>query len=1109
MTADRSRFEPAGDGEYWSMLAEFIDRRDRGEQLDPAEFAGGDPILTKRLQECLAGFGWLEHALSGTSGDAAPSEPPMPESIGDYNIIRELGRGGMGVVYEAVHQGLGRRVALKVLFDPSLRGSTARERFLREARTAASLHHTNIVPVFDFGTADGHLYFAMQLIEGGSLEGTVGDPAGGGPSASSASDARPANLDPLRVARIGLQAAEALAYAHAHGVIHRDIKPSNLLLDSSGTLWVADFGLSRRPSDTSVTVTGARVGTPRYMSPEQATAQWDATDARTDIYSLGVTLYELLTGRPLYAPGTPPQLLFQIIRTEPAPLRRIKPRVPRDLETIVMKAMAKRPADRYASAVELAADLRRLLADEPVRARRIGPAGRFVRWCRREPLVAAVSALSLAVLAVVVGAYQVRLTQQRDAAVEAAGDARLKLADALFERARAVRATSETGRRWLALDLLKQSTAIQSRSELSVEAIRTLQLFDARHIRDLKDMGRPVTAVAIDDAGRVAAGAADRSGSAVAVWEPGSQAVTQRLATAAPVNFIAFSSDSRQLAATTERHVYLWNLESGALQVFPGRRSALSSVAFSTDGSRLFGFADGFCVWDVTSGQRQATLVDGPIEIGQVVVSCGGRILAATIATNEQAPVQIRRWSLPDLLPLDPILMTDLRPDPLAEAMGVLSMAASRRGNAIAASCGDSRIRLWDAETARPVRVLEGHRIPAVSLAFSSRGDSLMSCDGFELKLWDVRSGEELATLIRSNSSDAGLVTALALGPNGTIATAGDECRLWESAAPTFQHILHRETHRVRSLASSADGKWLVWMTASHIRVWDRSDNELQCELPLALRGEPSLALTPDSQYIAAAGTGTNRLQIMEMATAKVVADWIAEPASAVAANTNGKEIAVAHTDGVIRMWNLISGKVTASYVGHVGPVSSLAFSPDGGLIAAANQDTSESHDRTLHVWDASTGRLIRSWTGHGSVSFGVAFSPGGERLASCGGDRLVRVWRSSDGELLLTLAGHSQPPTSVAFNFDGSLLASCSLDGHVLLWDTESGTLLADLTSRACASLSTVTFSTDGRWVFAAGGPYRWTHAAPGAVEAWDLLEIQREMSQLGISWSPPRLHR
>src|SRR5262245_42687703 len=171
MNSDRIQSDPTFDGDRWSIVAEFLDRRDRGEQLDPNEFAAGDPVLAKRLQDCLAGFGWLEQALSGSSNESNSQSPvTMPETIGDYNIIRELGRGGMGVVYEAVHQGLGRRVALKVLFDPSLRGTTARDRFLREARTAASLHHTNIVPVFDVGTADGHLYFAMQLIEGSSLD---------------------------------------------------------------------------------------------------------------------------------------------------------------------------------------------------------------------------------------------------------------------------------------------------------------------------------------------------------------------------------------------------------------------------------------------------------------------------------------------------------------------------------------------------------------------------------------------------------------------------------------------------------------------------------------------------------------------------------------------------------------------------------------------------------------------------------------------------------------------------------------------------------------------------------------------------------------------------
>ena len=1026
----------------------------------------------------------------------------------------------MGVVYEAVHQSLGRRVALKVLFDSAVQGRSARERFLREARTAASLHHTNIVPVFDVGSADGHLYFAMQLIEGRSLEELSVDSAGlrdrKAISGNAASPAAPdstlplnpplSNLSATQIAKLGLQAAEALAYAHTRGVVHRDVKPSNLLLDSSGTLWIADFGLARRPEDTAVTVTGARLGTPRYMSPEQATAQWDAMDARTDVYSLGVTLYELLTGQPLFSESNPQQLLFQIIRDEPVRPRRLNSRIPRDLETIVLKAMAKRPADRYGSAQALADDLRRFLAHQPVRARRIGPIGRTIRWCRREPLVAGISLVSLAMLAAVVTAYQVNLTGQRDSAIEATAQARTQLADALFERARAVRATSEFGRRWTALDLLRQSAAIRPRAELSVEATRTMELFDVRRTHDLNQIGGPVSAVAIDPrSARIAVAVDSRDGASVSIWDRDTELVTSRLTAPAAVHFLAFSPDGRRLAGSTERHVCLWDLQSGALQVMPGGSSGLSAAAFSPDGNRLFGYARGLCVWDAPGAKLEAKLLDTETEIGHVAVCDDGRTLVAAVSTQEESRAELLRWSLSDLRPLEPLRVRDLRPDPLADAMGILSLAASPVGNLVAASCGDSRIRLWNAATGKAVAVLEGHRAPPVSMAFTPDGEMLVSTDRFEVKLWDVRDGAELATLIRPNSFDIGPLPEVAVGRDGLVVTAGERCQVWELATPGFHRVLTRQREKVDTLAASPDGRRIVLVADCRLRVFDWSDLQVRQDLPIELRGETALAFTPDSRHLAVVGTGTGRIQVFEPDTGKLFADWPAESASAVATSPSGRELAVAHTDGVIRRWNIATKQATGAYVGHSGPVTSLTFSPDGQWLVAGNHDTSGSEDHTLHLWETVSGKLIKSWSAHRTVTFDVAFSPDGRRIASCGGDRTIKLWNAADGELVATLSGHSQAVWSVAFSHDPAvpgMVASCSLDGHVFLWDAVTGRLLADFTSRACGSLASVVFSPDGRWLVSGGGPFRWTHTGPGAVEAWDLKQIQQELSQLGMAW-------
>jgi tetratricopeptide (TPR) repeat protein len=415
-------------------LAEVFTRQVRqGELPDIEAFARQHPELAERIRELFPTLLVLE-GLAGAAGpSSAPGTAAAPDragtglaagaAFGGYRIEREVGRGGMGIVYEAVHVALRKRVALKVLPIGGPQEAGQLERFLREARTAAGLHHTNIVPVFDIGQVSGTPYYAMQFIEGAGLDRVL--------------EQRPADSSEAAlcrwVAELGVQAAEGLAYAHQRGVIHRDIKPSNLLLDQHGVLWITDFGLARRKEDPALTLNGTLVGTPRYMSPEQAEATRRPVDHRTDVYSLGATLYELLARRPAFEGRTPQEVVTQILDRDPLAPRRHNPAVPRDLETIVLKAMAKRPEDRYPSARDLAEDLRRWLRLEPVRARRIGLVGRAVRWGRRNPALAGLTATLLTVVTVgLLGVlFQWRMAEvQRERALAAEQQARRNHAEA-------------------------------------------------------------------------------------------------------------------------------------------------------------------------------------------------------------------------------------------------------------------------------------------------------------------------------------------------------------------------------------------------------------------------------------------------------------------------------------------------------------------------------------------------------------------------------------------------------------------------------------------------------------------------------------------------------
>lgn len=400
------------------VLAEdYTARLRRGESPSVEEYCARHPALAEELRALFPTLVLVERVRSEavTPAQSLPSQLPF-ECLGEYRLVREIGRGGMGIVFEAVQESLGRRVALKVLPEHVLMSARRRDRFLREARAAASLHHTNIVPVFDVGQHEGFHFYVMQFIDGQGLDAVVRQLAATGDAAPLLGTSGPLHGDASwrRIATIGVQVAGALAHAHAQGTLHRDIKPSNVLLDAQGVAWIADFGLAKLESEASsqgggsiecsdahargdLTRSGDVLGTLRYMAPEQRAGQ---PEARSDQYGLGLTLYELLTLRPAFA--SEHELLAGKAR-EPTLPSRLNPAVPRDLETIVLKACAPTPAQRYANAQALADDLQRFLDDLPIRARPTPPHARAVRWCRRNPALAGASGVALGALVLAAG----------------------------------------------------------------------------------------------------------------------------------------------------------------------------------------------------------------------------------------------------------------------------------------------------------------------------------------------------------------------------------------------------------------------------------------------------------------------------------------------------------------------------------------------------------------------------------------------------------------------------------------------------------------------------------------------------------------------------------
>jgi serine/threonine protein kinase len=426
------------------LAEEFVKRHRRGDRRTLTEYVNRHPDLAADFHELFPALLQIEKVKTG-AGDltgafvttTTPRHEHTPERFGDYRILRQLGQGGMGIVYEAEQESLGRHVALKVLPRQALFKGNYLERFRREAKAAGRLHHTNIVPVFGVGECHGTHYYAMQFIPGEGLDKVLDDlrrlraepggdtvtanpadssvaqrllsghfvamsatspevpapsPAPSGPTpaeqahGSSTLSAAGSDSQYFRgIARLALQVADALTYAHRQGILHRDIKPSNLLLDQQGTVWITDFGLAKAEGADDLTQTGDIVGTVRFMAPERFEGR---SMPQSDVYALGVTLYELLTLRPAFDDANKARLMEKVLHEPPLPLRKLDPRIPRDLETVVLKCLAKDPAERYASAEELSKDVRRFLADRPIRARRSTWREQTWRWCRRNPAVA-------------------------------------------------------------------------------------------------------------------------------------------------------------------------------------------------------------------------------------------------------------------------------------------------------------------------------------------------------------------------------------------------------------------------------------------------------------------------------------------------------------------------------------------------------------------------------------------------------------------------------------------------------------------------------------------------------------------------------------------------
>ena len=417
-----------------SVLDDYLQKLEQGNPPDRQSLLDRHPDIAEDLESCFASLDFIGVAgIEAVGSRELVSPDTRPKRLGSFSIKCEIGRGGMGVVYEAEDTELGRQVAVKVLPFAAMLDAQRLKRFHLEAQAAASLTHPNIVPVHSIGCESGIHFYVMELIAGPSLDAIVKSirtdqqsrpehhQSGNSETANALSTEYSVSRKNYfrRVAELARQAAVALEFAHQANIVHQDIKPSNLLLDATGKLIVTDFGLARITSDVSVSRSHDVAGTLRYMSPEQAAGKRTTIDGRTDVYSLGATLYELLVLHPAFKGSDQVELLTQVTREEPVPLFKIDPGIPRELTTIVEKAMAKQPERRYDTAQELADDLQNFLESRPINARRTSRLGRSWSWVRRNPLVAGLAAALLVSLsAFAIGSSAVAVQYRRELVAE-------------------------------------------------------------------------------------------------------------------------------------------------------------------------------------------------------------------------------------------------------------------------------------------------------------------------------------------------------------------------------------------------------------------------------------------------------------------------------------------------------------------------------------------------------------------------------------------------------------------------------------------------------------------------------------------------------------------
>jgi WD40 repeat protein/serine/threonine protein kinase len=986
--------------------------------------------------------------------DAEQRPPPVMTQFGDYELLEEIGRGGQGVVYRARQKSLNRVVALKVIALGPWATETHLKRFRREAEAAASLEHPRIVPIYEIGERDGCCYFSMQLVEGGQLDELVSREP----------------LDVRRAAEVIVKLARTVHYAHQRGVLHRDIKPGNILLDENGEPHLTDFGLARLvEKESTVTRTMEVLGTPSYMAPEQAAGQTEQLTVAADVYGLGGALYHLLTGQPPFGGGTTYETIRLVLETEPRHPSLFNRDVDRDLETICLKCLQKEPSKRYGSAKSLADDLDRFLANEPILSRRVSRMERVWRWCKRKPVIAALTAGL--VLSAIVGftgiLWQLHRAQHEESITRRnLYCADMNLAYEAWEEGNLQRAQSllrahlpEPGRedlrgfewRYLwqlcrdesrftftnvhfAHGLVHPSDrgalvpAAESQTVITASG-NTLRWLDVYHRREVRMVNVGTDLVTPLATARNKPGLVAYYTDKIHCISPNGENLLRGGVVHEWCSTIALSPDGSLLASggvsRTERvPVRLWDARSGAqiAEYTPaGEAGGATSVAFSPDGKYLVCSTNDtrIRVLDATT-LRQLTLVEGAgTYVNSLTFDHTGTRLAS--AYNDS---QIIIWSFPECHEITRFA---------GHRGAVIDVTFAPDGQTLASAGRDHTVRVWDLVRPGTHTILRGHRDGVRSVLFSSDGKELYSSsDDGTVKIWQLPAAES-NDVLRHGAA----LAFVAFSPDGKLVAAVDNvinktAVIWDVASRRqWERTFGQHSKDLQRLAFSPDGKFLVTAGLDdEVQIWNLAENKLTFRFPKA-RGRFWIGFHPRKPILA---IGADTVRFWDVETGRETNLLINPPSYGIeklAFSTDGKWIAFGMGNGIVSVWNLATGQESHSFHEHAGHVSHLCFAHDSTLLASAGDDY------RIVFYDVWRQRALKSIEAHTHLIWGLAFAPDDKTLVSTSWDGTIKFWSMANQQLALTLAPGGT--LGVAFSPDMNLMATCGFDGTLRFWPAPS----------------------------------------------------------------------